>query len=188
MKNKTLLRFIIISLILNVSFLASGILFAIFGHTQPYVAIFITLFMFTFHLDIRIIVGFIGSLTRKKIKIDRKIYQISKKEYQFLSLLRVKKWKDHLSNMFKDRFSLDSKDIKERLMEVEQNDISAELTHWIGAFLSLGAIPLGYLISPEELLVYIITSVLALFFDLPFILIQRFNRYRLQNILLKIKQ
>ncbi len=187
MKNKTFLGFVIVTILLNVAFLVSGILFWVFGYTQPYIAIFITLFMFAYHLDIRCIVGFIGSMLRRRTKIDRRIYRVSKKEYDILGRLKVGKWKDHFITMFKDRFVMKSEDRISRTKEILQNNINAETTHWIGFLLGFLAIPLGWLISSDEMMIYVITSILGGLIDIPPIMIQRYNRHRLQVLLERMR-
>ncbi len=188
MKNKTFFKFIIFVALLNIAFIVSVILVTIFGYTQPYIAIFVTLFMFTYHIDVRIIVGFVGEAFRNNVKVDKKIYRVSKREYNFLCKLNVKKWKDRYITMFKDRFVLNSNYKLEQIETVLKNNISAETTHWFGCILAFTAIPLGWLISPDELIIYIVTSVLASVLDIIPIVIQRYNRYRLQILREKVKQ
>lgn len=188
MKSKTLLRFIILTSILNVAFIISGVLIGIYGFIQPYYAIFVTLFMFAFHLDIRILVAYICYLFTNKINIDKKKYLISKFEYQRLEKLKIKNWKDHFVTMFKDRFVLNGNDRKTRIEIILKNNIIAEITHWLCFFFGLLGILLGYLISKDELVVYIVTSIVAgILFDFPPILIQRYNRYRLLSLKKKLE-
>ena len=183
MKNRTLSIFIILCSFINVFFLASGILIGIFGFAQPYFAIFVTLFMFAYHLDSRIIVAVILNLFRKDINIDRRIYHISEKEYKRLDRLKVRYWKDHFITMFKDRFVFSGSSRNERVVNILKNNINAEVTHWLCFFIGFLAILFGYLISSDELVIYLVTSILASFlFDFPSILIQRYNRYRLLNL------
>ena len=105
------------------------------------------------------------------------------KVYNFLSRMGVKRWKDRFWAWDRSLFVLQKLD-NERMAVVLQNNISAELTHWVCAFVGLLAIPFGLLLSMEEWAIYVITSVLtSLFADFPPICIQRFNRYRLQQIL-----
>ncbi len=187
MKNKTLLQVIIISAIINVSFIVSAILFAIYDCTQPYVAIFITLFMFAYHADIRLLVGLIISIFKKWINVDRDCFVISLKEYKRLDKLKIKKWKEHVLTLYKNQFVMQGNMSKERVETILKNNINAEITHWVCFFVSFLAILFGYLLSPEEIWIYIATSIVcSLLLDLPFILIQRYNRYRLLKIKNKI--
>ncbi len=178
MKNKTLLTLIIYSIAINLAFATSCVLLALCGRKQPYIAIFITLFMFAYHADIRHLISAITTLFKSKINIDCKIFSVSEREFIFLNKLKVKKWKDKFVTLYKDQFK-----INQNIDIVLKNNIHAEICHWICFFAGLFAILFGYLLSANELWIYIITSILASFLlDLPPILIQRFNRFRLQKI------
>lgn len=180
MKNKTLLAFVIVSSLINVAFLVFLILFFAFDGKQPYLALFITFLMFAYHIDIRLLSGVLVSLFKGKIDIDKKAHRISEKEYGRLRKLKVKEWKGRFPTLFKKQFSLTAPG---GVDEVLRNCINAEIVHWFCLFLGLGAIPLGCLLSFDELWLYILTSLLALLFlDLPFILIQRYNRFRLYEV------
>ena len=177
--NKTLVTFIICSIIINALFAISAVLLSVFGYKQPYIALFITFFMFAYHVDIRIIIGAIVSCFKSKINVDKALFIVSKREFHLLVFFKVKHWKDRFATLHKDQFVFEKNDIVSLL----KNNINAEIVHHICFFVGFIAIALGYLISPDELLVYVITSALASFLlDLPPIMIQRYNRYRLQNI------
>lgn len=180
MKNKTLPAFVIASSLINVAFLVFLFLFFAFDGKQPYLALFITFLMFAYHIDIRLLSGVLVSLFKSKIDVKKKTHRISEKEYGRLRKLKVKEWKGRFPTLFKKQFSLDKEGAVD---EVLRSCINAEVVHWLCLVLGLGAIPLGCLLSPDELWLYILTSLLALlFFDLPFILIQRYNRFRLYKV------
>ena len=187
MKNKTLLVFVVITSLINIAFIVFGILYGLNGYKQPYIALFITMFILAYNLDARIIVSIICNIFKKRINIEKKKYKISNKEYKILSQLKIDYWKNHFITMFKHQFEFNSTNRKERIKIILKNNINAEIIHFICFFVGLLAIPLGYLLSKEELLIYIITSLLgSLLFDLPPILIQRYNRYRLYQLKLKL--
>lgn len=181
---KELKSAIILTICLNVAFACSGVAVAVLGWASPQLAIFITLFMFTYHTDVRIFIGLLfAKVLKYKIRVGSRIYIVKKSEYNLLSHLGVKKWKDRFIAWDKSLFVLQKMD-NERMSVVLQNNISAELTHWVCAFVGLLAIPFGLLLSIDEWAIYVTTSVLtSLFADIPPICIQRFNRYRLQQIL-----
>ena len=181
--NKTLLAVIIYSVIVNFLFIASAVFLFVFGYKQPYIALFITLLMFAYHIDIRIIVGMLVSCFKQKINVDNALFNVSQSEFRLLSFFKVRCWKDRFVTLYKNQFILEKNDIVSLL----KNNINAELVHQICFFIGLLAIVLGYLVSPDELLLYVITSLLVSFlFDLPPVMIQCYNRYRLQNIKKKI--
>ncbi len=180
MKNKTLRNFIILASIVNVVFIVFLVLFLVFGHKQPYFALFITSLMFAYHIDIRIVIGTLVSLFKSKIDVEKKIHRISEREFKNLTRLKVKKWKEKAPTLHQKQFSL--KD-NQGLDVIIRNCINAEIVHWLCFFFGFGAIPLGCLLSFDELWLYILTSLVAsLLSDLPFILIQRYNRYRLYSL------
>ena len=181
MKNKTLYNLIAISCLINILFAVSIILIVVCGYNQPWTAIFITLFMFAYHADIRILIGIVtNNLFKNKINIDKKCYKISTGEFTVLNKLGVKKWKSKFITMFKSQFEVAGfADIE----GVLRNNINAEITHHLCFVFGLLAVLFGWMISAEELWLYVITSVVAsLALDLPPILIQRYNRYRLLKI------
>ena len=183
MKNKTLLNFIIITIVINIIFIFACILIVIFGYIKPYIAIFITALMFAYHFDIRIIIGCIVSIFKKRININKKCFYISKKEFERLEKLKVKKWKNNFITLYKNQFEIRKID-KEEIEEVIKNNINAEIVHIFCFIFGLFAIVIGCMISIDEIVIYILTSIFAsICFDLPSILIQRYNRYRLHKIL-----
>ena len=209
MKNKTLLIAIFITVIVNLLFLISLILVIVIGHKQPYTALFITLFMFAYHIDVRAIIGATISLFKGKININSSCFKISIKEFKFLNLLRVKQWKKHFVTLFENQFSVNNLNL-DNIEKILKNNINAEIVHtlcffagflailfgWLlsrklykkDSFAGFLAILFGWLLSPEELLLYIITSAIAsMFIDLPAILIQRYNRFRLLKIKNKVE-
>lgn len=168
---------------LNIAFLCSGVFVLTLGWASPQSAVFITLFMFVYHTDVRVLIGFVFSkFIRPHISVQSGVFVVGKGEYNFLCKLGVKKWKDRFVAWDKTLFVLQKMDT-DRMNLVLQNNINAELTHWVCFFVGLLAIPFGLLLSRDEWLIYVITSAAtSLFADLPPICIQRFNRHRLQKI------
>ena len=182
MKNKTLLSFIIFSIVINILFIVSAVLKLVYNG-QPYTAIFITLFMFVYHIDIRVIIGFIVSLFKSKINIKSKAFIISKKEFTLLEKMGVKKLNKHIITMYKNQFILSNSCDSHCIEIILKNNINAEIVHRLCFILGLFAILFGYFLSNDEILIYILTSILAsVLFDLPSILLERYNRHRLQKI------
>lgn len=188
MKNKTLFVGAIIAIIVNLIFLVCAVLFAVHGYKLPYVALFITSLMFAYHIDVRILIGAIFTLTKRKIDVSKKVFMVKENEFKFLSKLGVKNWKDKFIAWDKSQFVLKDTRDKNQIEKVLKNNICAEVIHWVSFFAGFFAILIGGLISIDELWLYIITAVLtSLLVDLPPILIQRFNRFRLQKIYKSLK-
>lgn len=183
MKNKSFLAGLIITIILNLFFLTGIILCCIFGFTMPYSTILITAFMFAYHCDIRILIAEIFTVFfKKRVNLSKKTYKISKKEFNFLNRLGVKKWKDSFVAWDKKQFVIKDLRNRENLEIVLRNNISAEIIHWICFIASFFSILFGCLMSLSEWWIYLVTAIVVpLLIDLPPILIQRFNRFRLQK-------
>lgn len=183
MKNKSFLAGLIITIILNLFFLTGIILCCIFGFTMPYSTFLITAFMFAYHCDIRILIAEIFTVFfKKRVNLSKKTYKISKKEFNFLNRLGVKKWKDSFVAWDKKQFVIKDLRNRENLEIVLRNNISAEIIHWICFIASFFSILFGCLMSLSEWWIYLVTAIVVpLLIDLPPILIQRFNRFRLQK-------
>ena len=101
--------------------------------------------------------------------------------------LHIRRWKDQLpeSSQFlflsydKSHFNEHTEDLVERfLLEVNR----AELTHW----LSMAPFPLFFLWNPPRYrAIHVVYAVIS---NLPFILVQRYNRIRLERVLKKMNQ
>ena len=165
MKNKTLRNGIILVLVVNLLFLASIILCLNLGFTSWQFSVFITIFMFAYHFDIRIIIGTIFTLfVRNNINVKSKVFAVSEKEYKFLSSLGIKKWKDKIITLYKNFFTMSGKCDNAKLDYVLKNNINAEIIHWCCFFAGLFAILFGCMLSVSEWYIYVITSVLTSFF------------------------
>ena len=185
MKNKLVFG---LAFSINLLFLISLILYVIYGKDGPYFAIFISFLLAAYHVDARFIFGFLGiQVIRDKIKIKSRAYKVSKREYKFLSTFKMKKWKEKYFAMDKSQFVL--KDIRDKnaVELVLKNNINAELTHWLCIIAGAFSILIGCLISLDEWWIYIVTAfVVTIVVDALPIMIQRYNRYRLQSIYEKL--
>lgn len=180
--SKTLKNGIILLIFINLLFIISLALCICTNFKSPYFSIFITVLMFAFHFDFRALSGLIFSAFKNKINVDNKIYNISEKEYQLLTKLKVKSWKDGFFAIDKKLFIIKTIN-KNNLEYVLKNNINAELIHIFCFFFGFISILIGCLISIEEWYIYLITAIITSFIvDFPPILIQRYNRYRLLKI------
>ncbi len=181
MKNKTVIIGIIFTIILNIAFLACITAGVLRGFGEPLFTIFITLVIFVYHVDVRIVIGFVVTkFFKQKLNINSKKYLIGTKEYRFLDKLKVKYWKDKFVALDKSQFLVSSKDDLERAL---RSNISAEIIHIICFVAGFFSIAIGCLLAINEWWIYVLTAFLASFLcDFPPILIQRYNRFRLQRI------
>ena len=182
-KSKELKLAIILTICINIIFVCSVIYVAVSGWKSPQITIFITSLMFAYHCDIRIFVGYVfNRFIKNKICVQSPLFAIKEKEYKRLQKVGVKRWKDKFIAWNRSLFVLGKMD-KDRLNIVLQNNITAEITHWVCFFVGFLAIPIGMILSSAEWWIYLSTALItSLVADLPPIFIQRYNRYRLQSI------
>lgn len=182
--NKGLKDIVIMAIIFNLIFIICAVLCGVFGFHTPYSALFITALMFAYHIDVRLIIGFsISKFVKPKINVHKKCFAITENEYRRLEKFGVKNWKDKFLTVFKHQFVIQDIKNKQNIEYVLRNNISAEIIHWVCFFVGLLAILIGCLLSISEWYIYVITAILAsLLADVPPILIQRYNRYRVLKI------
>ena len=94
--------------------------------------------------------------------------------------LSVKKLKDKALTYVPENY-----DLKQNTLEqIAQNMVKAELDHWINEIISIFS--LLFALIWGEFWVFAITAFAAMLFDAQFIVIQRFNRPRVINIINKM--
>jgi len=139
----------------------------------------ITAFTIMYHFWVRIIMGNISKLFKKKINYNQVWFKERKFEKKLYKILRVKDWKGKALTYNPESFSL-----KEHSLEEIANTMTkSEVDHWINEVISLStllfAIPWG------QFWIFAITALAAMIFDSQFIVIQRYNRPRVLKILKK---
>ena len=180
MKKGTLVFYIALASAVNAAFLAFFVLVLCLGNEQPYLALFITFLMLAYHLNVRLFIGAFADLFKNRIDVDKPRHRISEDEFKRLETLKVKKWKKLFPALSPEQFALDESN---EVGSIIRSCINAERIHWLCFFLGLGAIPLGCAVSLSEWWLYLTISLLAsLLIELPLILIQRYNRYRLYRL------
>jgi len=144
----------------------------------------ITLLTFFYHFAMRLIVGeMVTILYRDKSfpqdRLGFRIYSFEKGLYQ---KLKVKKWKMHVITAKPEQFDLNMVTPEQLLHNVMQ----AELVHRIIVVLSF--VPLLLIIPFGVPWVFIITSIAACLIDSICVMIQRYNRPRVQSYLALTKR
>ena len=137
----------------------------------------ITAFTIMYHFWVRIIMGNVSKIFKKRINYKQWWFKERKFEKKLYKFLRVKDWKGKSLTYNPGDFSL-----KENSLEKIANTMAkSEVDHWINEVISLStilfAIPWG------ELWIFAITAAFAMIFDSQFIIIQRYNRPRVVKIL-----
>lgn len=179
----TLKKNIVLFSIINLFFLFSLTTCLLWGFKSWQFSLFITILMFAYHIDIRLIIGGCVSLFKNYRNINSKKLEISTKEYNFLCKLNVKNWKGKVITWDKRLFEIKNFHDKKNIEFLLKNNINAEIVHWISFFVGFFSIAIGCCLSKQEWWLYLLTAIIASFVvDLPPILIQRYNRYRLLKI------
>ena len=139
----------------------------------------IVAFMVVYHLWLRIIMGNVTKLF--KLNYEMKWFKQRRFEKPLYEFLKVKKWKKKALTYNPELFSLK----KYSCHEIANTMTKAETDHWINELISLSS--LLFAILWGEFHIFLITCIVAMLFDMQFILIQRYNRPRILK-LTKVQQ
>ena len=138
----------------------------------------ITFGVTSYHFCIRLLVGYLFNIIMKNhADYNKPWYQVKEKEQRFYEEVRVKKWKQKMPTYDIDIFDPQ----KHSWDEIAQAMCQSELVHEINIIVSF--LPIVSHIWFGALPVFIITSILAGCFDMLFVMIQRYNRPRIINLL-----
>ena len=148
--------------------------------TEAMLAWTITLGTASYHIIMRLLVGFvIDSLFHNHVDYRLRRFQVSAAEQKLYEKLNVKRWKGKLGTYDPDCFDcqIHSWD------EIAQATCQAELVHeWIIVF---SFVPIFAAIWFGEWPVFVITSFFAACVDAMFVMIQRYNRPRILKLIEK---
>lgn len=141
-------------------------------------SLFITAATTFYHFAVRLLVGVVTRIClRKRILIENPWFTSHSWEKPFYETLGVKKWKNKMPTYIPMDFSLKA----HTPTEVIQNMCIAEVGHEINVICSF--LPLFYaLFQPrlrQDWIIFAVTGILALGAEVPFILMQRYNRPRM---------
>ncbi len=181
-----------IIIVVDIVFLAVTIYGSIMGFSSTVMAI-LTAFSFVgFHATYRALMGLLVGAFRPMLKLNSWIYIVDPIEVSIYESLGVKSWKDKVPAWNKTHFMLSMKDIRDinKVAWVLRYNISAEITHHINFCLSiLGT--LFCLLKGMQQWWWIFGSVsllLGIVGDIPFAIIQRYNRSRVLPIYLRLEE
>lgn len=174
-------KMILISLFFFAGLLTFGIAYY-FVRNSVLLTFAITFGTCFYHFGMRLLVGgVIDSIFRNKMNYNRWWFRERKHETSFYNSIRVKSWKRHLPTYKPDDFDIR----KHSLEEIIQTTCQSEVVHEINMVLSF--LPIILIIWFGSPAAFIITSLVAFFFDGIFVIVQRYNRPRLRR-LLKLKK
>lgn len=150
------------------------------GHGGVFLTLAITFCTISYHLVMRLAVGF-GTLRFVKCKLNYNGTWFAQKKFEpgLYKKLRVKQWKDKMPTYNPGTFSL----AEHSLEEIIQTMCISEIGHELNVVLSF--VPLSFALLWGEFPVFLITSIIGGLVDLPFVIMQRYNRPRLVRMLEK---
>ncbi|MBR6689415.1 MAG: hypothetical protein IKL68_05310 [Clostridia bacterium] len=142
----------------------------------------VTAFTIVYQLGLRLEFGVITTKFKEKLSTKQFLFKERKFEQKLYRILKVKKWKPKALTYDPDAFNL-KKNTKEQVL---QTMLKSELDHWINELISLST--LLFALIWGEFAIFLVTCILAMLFDAQFILIQRFNRPRIERLINKEKR
>lgn len=166
-------------LISTISFILT-IIFYITYHTTTlglFLSLTITSTTICYHFLMRLAIGdMINKYFDKSITYESPWFSEKKWEVSLYKKIKVGKWKDHAPTFIKNHFS----PTKHDLNHIIQSMCIAEIVHEIIILLSFVPVIICLIIPflRDDILVFLITSLLAALVDLVFVVIQRYNRPR----------
>lgn len=131
-----------------------------------------------YHFVMRLVVGLCCTKVGKRWMDDKDGWFRERKfEEKIYRKIRIKKWKNKLPTYHPENFSVQN----HTLEELVQTMCISEIGHGIMAILSY--LPLFFSILFGEFFVFFVTSFLAAGVDFVFLMVQRYNRFRIEKIL-----
>lgn len=130
-----------------------------------------------YHFIIRLFIGAgFNMVLNNKVDYTKSWFRVSKSEMKLYQKLKVKKWKNKMPTYDMDVFDVS----KHSWEEIIQAMCQSELVHETNAVFSF--LPVAASVYLGSFWVFMITSVLSAAFDLMFVCMQRFNRFRILKI------
>lgn len=149
---------------------------------RTWLAIAITFDTISYHLIMRLAVGYIIHWSfHNHMDHTKRWFQPLKFEERLYSFLRVKQWKKHIPTYAPSSFSTTNHSFADIVGAMCQ----AEIVHEI--IIPLSFVPVFFIPLFGEPLIFILTSILSAVFDLLFVMIQRYNRPHVIRLLSKKK-
>lgn len=150
-----------------------GILFKIYRIDLLF-TLTVSLSVTCYHISIRLLIGaIIDHLFHNKMDYNHKWFQQKSFEPILYKKLKVKQWKNKMPTYSPASFS-----IKEHsLQEIAGASCQAEIVHEVIVVFCFLPVLLSFVI--DSFPVFLITSILSALVDMPFIIMQRYNRPRI---------
>ena len=139
----------------------------------------VTAFTIVYQLGLRLLFGVLTTSFKDKLNVKQFLFKERKFEKKLYETLKVKKWKKRALTYDPEAFNL-RKNTKKQVL---QTMLKSELDHWINELISLST--LAFALIWGQFAIFLVTCILAMLFDGQFILIQRFNRPRVERLIEK---
>lgn len=150
---------------------------------EPYFSLAVTFWTTFYHFAMRLLVGFaVMRMRRGRTKADGKPYSLHAAERWFCEKIRIKKWKRFAPTYKKELFCVERSDLKPLMHAMAD----AQIGHSIMAVLSLAPILLSGVLGGFA--AFLSTSLFFCCFDLGFVMLQKYNRARLSQMMQKNKK
>ena len=173
-------KFLYSSIAVSVSLFLLFYLVFKFNNNAIAEALYITFMTFSYHFIMRLVVGMVTNpIFHKAYDYNNWWFKPKKFEKRFYKLIKVKDWKEKVPSWSPGAFSLKDKS----LHKIAIGMCNAELVHEIIVILSY--VPILFSIKYGVPAVFICTSILAGAIDMIFVIIQRYNRPRIINLIKK---
>ncbi len=165
--------------------IAAMLIFAIcyrISHSGVFLSLAITFGTISYHLAMRLIVGW-GTLglIKRDLNYNGKWFSPKKFETGLYKKLRVKRWKGKMPTYNPSTFSLTEHSPE----EIIRTMCISEIGHEINVIFSF--VPLSFALIWGDFPVFLVTSIAGALVDIPFVIMQRYNRPRLVRMLEKRK-
>lgn len=144
------------------------------SHVDIMLTLTITFGVTFYHIAIRLLIGkIVDSIFHNQMNYNHRWFQAHRFEAPFYQKLKVKQWKNKIPTYSPASFSP-----KEHSWEeIVQASCQAEIVHEIiivFCFLPLALIPIF-----DSIWAFLITSIISAMMDMPFVILQRYNRPRI---------
>lgn len=163
-----------------IAVLLFAIFYAVFKLTQNDITqiLYITFMTFSYHFVMRLVVGLgLAKVHKKDYDYNSKWFRPKTFEKKLYKILKVKKWKSHIPAWSPESFETKH----HTLNEIVNAMCGAEVVHEIIIVLSF--VPVFFSLKYGVPVVFIITSFIAAFVDMVFVIVQRYNRPRIVKII-----
>lgn len=144
--------------------------------------LFITSVTIFYHVGIRLVVGYsLDGFKRHDFIYDKGVFKEFTFEKNLYKLLKVKTWKDKMPTFNPSTFNMENNSTRTIINVM----CVSELVHLVNVPLSFVPIASCFLVPrlKEDLIIFMITGILAACFDMLFVIMQRYNRPRIIRLL-----